>query len=380
MLELEDKGEWLVTNVLDYLKWRGDLTFTQDPLNAVDALIFSALSYIRYGGAVVEKPEEPVTLRDAAGAFFALDNFEVRIRAKNDLELLRRASESTRFGLSRICRYTDLYIPEEETQFAAMTFLLDDGTAFLAFRGTDETLVGWKEDFNMSFQETIPSQRLAQQYIREFAEGCSLPMRIGGHSKGGNLAVFGAARSSGDVQKRILEVFNNDGPGFTEFLMGDPGYRQRVPRIRTFVPQSSVIGMLLEHEEPYTIIKSSQVSILQHEIYTWEVEGKHFIPMEEITADSRFLNLTIKNWAGQMSVQERNQVVDTLFALLNSGDVKTASDIFHPRNLGKYFRAVSSDDGVRQILSGELRNLLSAAKKAREQFEEEKRIGPVSEE
>ena len=380
MLKLEDKGEWLVTNVLDYLKWRGDLTFTQDPLNAVDALIFSALSYIRYGGPVEEKPEEPVTLRDAAGAFFALDNFEVRIRAKNDLELLRRASESTRFGLSRICRYTDLYIPEEETQFAAMTFLLDDGTAFLAFRGTDETLVGWKEDFNMSFQETIPSQRLAQQYIREFAEGCSLPMRIGGHSKGGNLAVFGAARSSGDVQKRILEVFNNDGPGFTEFLMGDPGYRQMVPRIRTFVPQSSVIGMLLEHEEPYTIIKSSQVSILQHEIYTWEVEGKHFIPMEEITADSRFLNLTIKNWASQMSVQERNQVVDTLFALLNSGDVKTASDIFHPRNLGKYFRAVSSDDGVRQILSGELRNLLSAAKKAREQFEEEKRIGPVSEE
>ena len=380
MLKLEDKGEWLVTNVLDYLKWRGDLTFTQDPLNAVDALIFSALSYIRYGGAVEEKPEEPVTLRDAAGAFFALDNFEVRIRAKNDLELLRRASESTRFGLSRICRYTDLYIPEEETQFAAMTFLLDDGTAFLAFRGTDETLVGWKEDFNMSFQETIPSQRLAQQYIREFAEECSLPMRIGGHSKGGNLAVFGAARSSGDVQKRILEVFNNDGPGFTEFLMGDPGYRQMVPRIRTFVPQSSVIGMLLEHEEPYTIIKSSQVSILQHEIYTWEVEGKHFIPMEEITADSRFLNLTIKNWASQMSVQERNQVVDTLFALLNSGDVKTASDIFHPRNLGKYFRAVSSDDGVRQILSGELRNLLSAAKKAREQFEEEKRIGQVPEE
>lgn len=380
MLELEEKGEWLVTNVLDYLKWRGDLTFTQDPLNAVDALIFSALSYIRYGGAVEQKPEEPVTLREAAGAFFALDNFEVRIRAKNDLELLRRASESTRFGLSRICRYTDLYIPEEETQFAAMTFLLDDGTAFLAFRGTDETLVGWKEDFNMSFQETIPSQRLAQQYIREFAEGCSLPMRIGGHSKGGNLAVFGAARSSGDVQKRILEVFNNDGPGFTEFLMGDPGYRQMVPRIRTFVPQSSVIGMLLEHEEPYTIIKSSQVSILQHVIYTWEVEGKHFIPMEEITADSRFLNLTIKNWVSQMSVQERNQVVDTLFALLNSGDVKTASDIFHPRNLGKYFRAVSSDDGVRQILSGELRNLLSAAKKAREQFEEEKRIGSVSEE
>lgn len=368
-----------MTNVLDYLKWRGDLAFTQDVPNAVDALIFSALAYIRYGGEAEANPLEPVTLRKATEDFFKLENYETRVRAKYDLELLRLAAESTRFGLTKICGYRDLYIPEEETQFAAMTFLLDDGTAFLAFRGTDETLVGWKEDFNMSFRETIPSQLLAQRYIEDFAEQCSIPMRICGHSKGGNLAVFGAARSPREVRDRILEVFNNDGPGFTEFLMGDEGYGEIVPRIRTYVPQSSVIGMLLEHEEPYTIIKSNQVSILQHEIYSWEVVGKNFIPMEEITADSRFLNLTIKNWASQMTVQERNQVVDTLFTLLNSGDVKTASDIFHPGNLRKYFRAVSSDDTVRQILSGELKNLLAAAKKAREQFGEEKRIGPGSE-
>ena len=369
-----------MTNVLDYIKWRGDLTFSQDGPNAVDALIFSALAYIRYGGAVEEKPEEPVTIREAAEAFFDRGDYDERVRAKNDLELLRLAAGSTRFGLARICRYTDLYIPEEETQFAAMSFLLDDGTAFLAFRGTDETLVGWKEDFNMSFQETIPSQRLAQQYIAEFAEQFSLPMRICGHSKGGNLAVFGAAKSGLEVQARITQVYNNDGPGFTEFLMGDPGYRKMVPKIRTFVPQSSVIGMLLEHEEPYTIIRSNQVSILQHEIYSWEVVGKCFVPMEEITADSRFLNLTIKHWVNQMTVQERNQVVDTLYVLLSSGDVKTASDIFHPRNLRRYIRAVSSDDGIRKLLSGELRSLLTAAKKAREEFDGQKRIGPGSEE
>lgn len=369
-----------MTNVLDYIKWRGDLTFSQDAPNAVDALIFSALAYIRYCGAVEEKPEEPVTLREAAEAFFELGDYDERIRAKNDLELLRLAGTSIRFGLCKICGYTDRYLPEEETQFAAMSFLLDDGTAFLAFRGTDETLVGWKEDFNMSFQETIPSQRLAQQYIAEFAEQFSLPMRICGHSKGGNLAVFGAAKSGPEVQARIAQVYNNDGPGFTEFLMGDPGYREMVPKIRTFVPQSSVIGMLLEHEEPYTIIRSNQVSILQHEIYSWEVVGKCFVPMEEITADSRFLNLTIKHWVNQMTVQERNQVVDTLYVLLSSGDVKTASDIFHPRNIRRYIRAVSSDDGIRKLLSGELRSLLTAAKKAREEFDGQKRIGPGSEE
>ena len=369
-----------MTNVLDYIKWRGDLTFSQDGPNEVDALIFSALAYIRYGGAVEEKPEEPVTLREAANAFLEREDYAGRIRTKNDLELLRTAGQSIRFGLSKICGYTDRYIPEEETQFAAMSFLLDDGSAFIAFRGTDETLVGWKEDFNMSFQEVIPSQKLAQQYIEGFARQCSMSMRICGHSKGGNLAVFGAARSPQEVQQRIVEVYNNDGPGFSEFLMGDQGYREIVPRIRTFVPQSSVIGMLLEHEEPYTIIRSNQVSILQHEIYSWEVVGKSFVPMEEITVDSRFLNLTIKNWANQMTVEERNQVVDTLYALLNSGDVKTAADIFHPRNIRRYIRAVSSDDGIRKLLSGELKSLMAAAKKAREQFDQTKRIESDSEE
>ena len=368
-----------MTNILDYLKWRGDLSFSQDPPNPVDALIFSGLIYLRFGPNTTAALDG-VTLRQAAEEFFLLPDYESRARAKNDLLLLRAAADSHRFGQSILFMYREQFIPEEDTQFAAITFLLSDGSMMLSFRGTDNTLVGWKEDFNMSFRQIIPAQLLALNYTHDVWAAHTAPMRLCGHSKGGNLAVFAAARSSPMIQQWIRGVYNNDGPGFSEYMIGDPGYNAMVPRIRTFVPQSSIIGMIMEHEEPYTIIKSSQVSILQHEIYTWEVEGKHFIPMEEITADSRFLNLTIKNWASQMSVQERNQVVDTLFALLNSGDVKTASDIFHPRNLGKYFRAVSSDDGVRQILSGELRNLLSAAKKAREQFEEEKRIGPVSEE
>lgn len=363
-----------MTNVLDYINWRGDLTFRQDPPNAVDALIFSALAYIRYVGLEEPDRETPFTLREAAQRFFAEEDSDRRIRVKGDLELLRMAADSERFGMCALTSYTDLYIPEEETQFAAMTFLLDDGTAFLAFRGTDETLVGWKEDFNMSFQQIIPAQRLAQEYVERFARQSELTFRICGHSKGGNLAVFAAARSDEEIQKRILGIYNNDGPGFTEFLMGDPGYRAVVPKIHTFVPQSSVIGMLLEHEEAYTIIRSNQVSLLQHEIYSWEVVGKRFVPMEEITADSRFLNLTIKNWVSEMSTQERNQLVDTLFALLASGDVKNAADIFHPRNVRRYIRALSSDTTVRQILSGELKGLLNAAKKAGEEFTQPRQL------
>lgn len=361
-----------MANILDYIKWRGDLTFTQDPPNEVDALVFSALSYIRYGGRVEAEPYAPVLLRDAAQSYFLLEDQESRVRVKNDLELLRLAAASARFGYARIYLYRDVFIPEQETQFAALTFLLDDGSAFLAFRGTDYSLVGWKEDFNMSFQQTVPAQRLAVQYAREVACEYTAPLRFGGHSKGGNLAVFAAARSSPILQERILEVYNHDGPGFTEYMMGDPGYLAMVPRIRTFVPQSSVIGMLLEHEEPYRVIRSSSVSLLQHDPYTWDVLGKQFVMMEEITGNSRFVDATIKTWFAEMTNQERNQLVDVMFALLGTGGVDNALDIFHPRNIRNYLKTLSTDENMRRILSTEFQSLLDAARQTKERLEAEK--------
>jgi len=358
-----------MASIFDYIKWRGDLTFQQDPPNAVDALIFSALAYIRYGGEVVGSPHGEVSLRAAAESFFVLEDCESRVRVKNDLDLLRAAAESVRFGMSKLYMYRDAFIPEQETQFAAMTFLLDDGSMFLAFRGTDSSLIGWKEDFNMTFQQTIPAQRMAVQYVREVALEKIAPMRLGGHSKGGNLAVFAAARSSPPVQKRILEVFNNDGPGFTEYLMGDPGYLAMVPRVRTFIPQSSVIGMLLEHEEPYTVIRSKTVGVLQHDLYSWELAGPRFVTMEEITESSSFLDATIKNWFTEMTNQERNQLVDVMFGLLSSGGVDQAMDIFQPRNIRNYIKTLTNDESLRRILSSEFQSLIEAAKKARTQLE-----------
>ena len=358
-----------MANVIDYLKWRGDLTFTQDPPNSVDALIFSALVYIQYGGRVADLPDVPVLLRDAAEEYFALDDHESRVRVKTDLELLYQAAQTTRFGLTKMVCYRDLFIPEQETQFAAVTFLLDDGSAFLAFRGTDLSLVGWKEDFNMSFQQTVPAQRLAVQYTRDVAAEYSQPLRLGGHSKGGNLAVFAAARSSPLLQKQILEVYNNDGPGFTKYLMGDPGYVAMVPRIKTYIPQSSVIGMLLEHEEPYTVIRSSSVSLLQHDPYSWEVMGCDLVRMQEITEESRFLDTTIKTWFAEMTNQERSQLVDVMFTLLGTGGVENALDIFHPKNIRTYLKTLSSDENMRNILSGEFQSLIEAAKKTKQQLE-----------
>ena len=358
-----------MSDVFDYVTWRGDLSFSQDPPNGVDALIFSGLSYIRfpYGAE-----QGPVSLQEAAEAFFAQENYEECCRIQKDIELLKIAAKSRRFGECQLYMYRDLLIPEQDTQFAAMTFLLDDGSMFLAFRGTDNTLVGWKEDFNMTFQQTIPAQRLALQYTREVALEMMRPMRLGGHSKGGNLAVFAAARSSPMIQRQILEVFNHDGPGFTQYLMGDPGYIAMVPKIRTYIPQSSVIGMLLEHEEPYTVIRSKSIGLLQHDLYTWDVLGKQFIPVEEITENSQFVDATIKTWFADMTNQERSQLVDVMFSLLGSGGAENVYDLLHPRNLKTYIKTLSSDVNIRRILSAEFSGLIEAARKTKARFDEDR--------
>ena len=365
-------------NIFDYLTWRGDLTFTQDPPNAVDALIFSTLTYVGYGEMAQRLPETAATLRQCAEEFFRLENPESRVRSKKDMELLRRAAATVRFGQCGLCLYQSLFLPEQETQFAAMTFLLDDGSMFLAYRGTDNSLVGWKEDFNMTFQQTIPAQRLAQEYIRETALAHTAPMRIAGHSKGGNLAVFAAARCSPTVRQRILTVYNNDGPGFTKYMIGDPGYSAIVPRIQTYIPQSSVIGMLLEHEEPFIVIRSKSVGIMQHDPYSWEVEGPSFLPVQEVTESSQFLDATIKNWFSSMSNRERNQLVEVLYGLLTTVEVENAADIFQPKNIRAYIKALSSDADTRHLLSTEFQGLLEAAKKARASMGEPKQL-PASE-
>ena len=361
-------------NIFDYLTWRGDLTFTQDPPNAVDALIFSTLTYVGYGETAQRPPETAASLRRCAEEFFALENPESRVRSKKDMELLRCAAATARFGQCGLCLYRSVLLPEQETQFAAMTFLLDDGSMFLAYRGTDNSLVGWKEDFNMTFQQTIPAQRLAQEYIREAALAHTAPMRVAGHSKGGNLAVFAAARCSPMVRKRILTVYNNDGPGFTKYMIGDPGYNAIVPRIQTYIPQSSVIGMLLEHEEPFIVIRSKSVGIMQHDPYSWEVEGPHFLPVQEVTESSQFLDATIKNWFAGMTNRERNQLVEVLYGLLTTGEVENAADIFQPKNIRTYVKALSSDADMRHILSTEFQGLLEAAKKARAGMSEGKEL------
>ena len=355
-----------MSDMFDYMKWRGDILFSQLPPNPVDALIFSTLSYINFTDIVPEDIRHYITLRDAALMLLDDPDAEKRCRVKADLDLIQAAAATERFGRTGLTCYRDVFIPQEDTQFAAVTFLLEDGTAFLTFRGTDNSLVGWKEDFNMTFQESIPAQRLAHEYTQNFAAASKAPMHLGGHSKGGNLAVYAAARIDYLTQKRIVRVYNHDGPGFSEQMMTDAGYLNIVPRINTYVPQSSIFGMLLEHEEPYIIIKSKQIGLMQHDPYSWEVMGSNFVPADSLTADSRFLDRTFRKWLADMSPEERNTFFDSVFDVLMVENASRPRDIVRPQNILAYIKTLQADESKRHVIASELARLLQSAQRSDE--------------
>lgn len=213
----------------------------------------------------------------------------------------------------------------------------------------------------MTFQESIPAQRLAREYVQRFAGVTKAPLWLGGHSKGGNLAVYAGAKCSEAIQDRIIQVFNHDGPGFTQAMMTDPGYQRIVPRVKTLVPQSSIFGMLLEHQEAYTIIRSNQVGIMQHDPYSWEVLGNHFITVEELTADSRFLDRTFRTWLAGLTPQERNAFFDSVFDVVMTDNTSNAKDLLKPQAMFQVFRNLQSDEERRSTISSVLNELMHAA-------------------
>lgn len=318
-----------MSDIFDYLTWRGDMDFSADPINCVDALIFSRISYFPFDAIRENMDGSALTISEA----WKLLNTkygkmsESDFLAADDLRLFSALSKSRRFGNLSLRNYKNIYNKQAQEQFAAVT--IECGKwSFIAYRGTDDTLVGWKEDFNMGFSSPVPSQAEAVRYLEESASYSNdLPLYVGGHSKGGNLAVYAALFCTADVQSRIAAVYNNDGPGFDRDVISGAAFRTLKDRIFTFVPQSSVVGMLLEHEENYIVIHSTQTGILQHDLYSWEVLGKDFIRLSSTTNGSRFVDRTLKDWVAQMSFEQRSSFFDSLYDIVSSTNAESFSEL-----------------------------------------------------
>ena len=337
-----------MANIIDYVQWRGDIPLAQVPFGEIDALILSYLSYMPFAGILNSGMQgEGTLLGDAAQALLTLnaqEHSKLAYSEKEDRQLLAALRGSERFCGARLIGYVDQYDRASEKQFSAVTFLLADGTAFVAFRGTDDTLVGWKENFNMTFDREVPAQRDAVAYVQALCKARALPLRLGGHSKGGNLAVYAGMCSPDAVREAIVAVYNFDGPGFNEEVAASPAFTRLGERVRTFVTQSSLIGILLWHNEPFTIIKSDSVSVFQHNVYTWQLMGGRFIELERRSGSSLFADDTLKRWLAQMPPQQREAFINGVFSVIAAGDGRNVVDLFEGHNLMAMLRAAGSMD------------------------------------
>ena len=306
-------------NVLDYLKWRGDVSISAtSPFNHVDALVLARVSNIPFE-KITFSPHE--TLQSAAKKFQPLDLKIFHIN--HDAELLNLVANSRRFQSMRLSRHVLDLAPEITKQFSAITIRVAPRRYFLSFAGTDGTNSGWHEDFNLTYMDETPSQAEAVAYFRNFAESHPLSrIYLGGHSKGGNLAMHAAIRTPDRLQRRLIKVYNFDGPGLTQQLKSKDRGQSVIDKIESFIPQDSLIGRLLDHQEKITVVKSTAKNIYQHDIYSWEVLGTDFVAAEP-TKSSIFNDRAISHWLEQATPAQREHFVKAAFLVLKDSKVET---------------------------------------------------------
>jgi len=323
-----------VAGMFEYLDWRGDLTFDEAEFNEVDSMILAWLSYVALDGIVPFECSETdtITIEEASTQFVKTHDVDKILRetvsfTKSSVLMLQKLALSRRFKDLRLTGFVNQIDYKKEAQFCAMTVLLQKNRYAVVFRGTDEHLISWKEDFNMSFLPVIPAQNMALSYLEETADRIRGKLYICGHSKGGNLAVYAGVRASYRTRRKIIEIYNHDGPGFYDIQGLGDAYEEMLPKIHSFVPETAVVGMLLERVGEHIVVKSNSKGLMQHDAMSWEVLGPKFVTVKSVSDTSRMVNDILKNWLREISNEERATFVDTLYKILETTQARSLDDL-----------------------------------------------------
>lgn len=314
-------------NILTYLQWRGDLSWKEHPFNEIDNLVLAELSYLKMDGIVPSLSEGgSVTVCEAAARWIA-EGRSLDVQIPSDPNLLQQMAKSERFTEVRLSGYVNVIDPEQNKQFSALMAEPGDDSLYVAFRGTDETLIGWREDFNMSYEITAAQQQ-AEAYLKLILEKtpCSV-IRVGGHSKGGNLAVYASMMIPEKLQERVSVIYSNDGPGLCPDTTPEGQYEKIAGKIVRIRPQYCVVGRLFDHNDTGIIVKSSEKGLMQHDAYSWKITGAHFDLAKEQDPDSVITNEIIDQWVESATPEQRRAFSAELFDALGAGGATTIQEL-----------------------------------------------------
>ena len=287
---------------------------------------------------------------------------QIGLSEESYIPVMRAMAATERFREVKMFAFDSSIDEEKVMQFCAVSFLLPDKSVFVAYQGTDTTLVGWQEDFNMSFLTAVPAQLRATEYAEAVARACPrMKLRLGGHSKGGNLAAWAAIHLPQRYQKRLAAAYNNDGPGFSPEVIASEEYRRSVEKIHTFIPESSIVGMLLEHTENYEIIDSSNRSVMQHEPLSWCVMGRGFCRVEDRSEAAKLSDGVVRQWLSELGNDQRQEFIEAMHSILSQGGkAKTLDDLWGISNGMAILKSyIGADERKRQVVHEILSRLAS---------------------
>lgn len=332
-----------MSNINDYLVWRGDIPMILEaPFNEIDSMILARFSYLLFDKIDLNEIE---TMESISNKMKKFKNEEFNYNG--DKDLITNLGKSIRFKNMKVTDYVKNNDKETEKQFSAITIHISDDEMYLSFLGTDKTILGWKEDFNMSFMENVPAQLAGLDYVKNIASKYpNKKLRIGGHSKGGNVAVYSAVECNQDIQNRIISIYNYDGPGFDKKVVESNKNKEIIKKVHTYIPQDSIIGRVLEHEEKYEVVQSMEKGIYQHDIYSWQVLGTSMVKVDSVTDSSEVINYTIRQWLKATTPKQRKIFVDSIFEIFYSTDADTFGEI-NIKNIPtiiKTYREISEED------------------------------------
>ena len=335
-----------MSNINDYLLWRGDIKISKEfPFNEIDSMILARFSYLRMDKIKLEDKE---TIESIAKKMkdFSNDKFLYN----GDKELITNLGKSIRFKDMIVTDYIKKENKEIEKQFGAVTIHISNKEMYVSFIGTNSTINGWKEDSNMAFMDNVPCQIEGKKYLERLSHDyLGKKIRIGGHSKGGNVAIYSAITVSNNIAKRIIKVYNYDGPGFNKDIINKYMENDVIKKIETYIPQESVIGRMLNHEEKCEVVLSIEKGIYQHDIYSWQVLKDDVIKSKSLTYGSEIVNKTLNDWLVATTNEQRKIFFDSIFELFFSTDANTFSEI--SKNLSsnimiilKTYNTISKED------------------------------------
>lgn len=306
--------------------------------NPVVGLVFAQATYFDFEN-YLENDKLPIRVTDLRGIDFDNVNHEVVLSDMN-YKFFESIVNNDVFHNTRILDFQSVLDVDLEKQFFAMTFLVNDKTLVVAFRGTDATILGWKEDFNMSFSSEVPSQKASVEYLRRVMEKYNFPTYVVGHSKGGNLAMYSSSNIPDNLKDRIKRIYNYDGPGFSKVVSESDNYKSVISKSYKIIPNSSVIGMLMDSNEKEKIVASKQVSIFQHDTYSWVIGNDgNFKYKDKLTASAKHFSVVVDEWLKNTTKEERIKVVDIIYSKFSELGISNVNQL----------KKLFSIDGIKKL-------------------------------